>query len=66
MCIRDRVVAIVESEKAKIIEGGWDVFYGPVRNQKGEEVVKSGEKMTDEEMLSMNWFVEGVEGEIPK
>ncbi len=64
--VPDEVVAIVESEKAKIIEGGWDVFYGPVRNQKGEEVVKSGEKMTDEEMLSMNWFVEGVEGEIPK
>lgn len=59
-------VALVEAEKAKIIGGSWDVFHGPVKNQKGEVVVKSGEKMTDGEMLGMNWFVEGVEGDIPK
>ncbi len=59
-------MALVEAEKAKIIDGSWDVFHGPVKNQKGEVVVKSGAKMTDGEMLGMNWFVEGVEGDIPK
>ncbi len=59
-------VALVEVEKAKIIEGNWDVFSGPIMNQMGEVVVKDGESMSDGDMLGMNWFVLGVEGEIPK
>jgi basic membrane protein A len=59
-------VALVESERTRIVDGSWDVFSGPIKNQKGEVVVKEGEKMTDGDMLGMNWFVEGVEGEIPQ
>lgn len=60
------VVKLVDAEKAKIIEGNWDVFSGPIKNQSGEVAVKDGEKMSDGDMLGMNWFVMGVEGEIPK
>lgn len=59
-------VALVDAEKAKIIEGNWDVFSGPIKNQMGEVVVNDGESMSDGDMLGMNWFVMGVEGEIPK
>ncbi|MEA2513818.1 MAG: hypothetical protein QOJ59_3305, partial [Thermomicrobiales bacterium] len=34
-------------------------------DNKGEEKVAAGVAMTGEELLSMNWFVEGVEGDIP-
>jgi basic membrane protein A len=56
----------VEDEKAKILAGGWDVFHGPVKDQGGVGKVPGGTAMTDAEMLSMNWFVEGVKGDIPK
>ncbi|MBF7096440.1 BMP family ABC transporter substrate-binding protein [Alkalibacter mobilis] len=55
----------VEAAEQKIVSGDFDVFYGPVLNQAGEEIVKAGEKMSDADMLSMNWFVKGVVGTIP-
>ncbi|MEW5815501.1 MAG: BMP family ABC transporter substrate-binding protein [Spirochaetota bacterium] len=56
---------LVEEARKKIIDGSWDVFWGPIQDQKGNTVVPSGKRMTDEEMLNFNWFVEGVVGTIP-
>lgn len=64
--VPEDVRKLVEAEKAKIINGEWDVFNGPVRDQSGAEKVAEGKAMTDGDMLSMNWFVEGVKGDIPK
>ncbi|MTI53681.1 BMP family ABC transporter substrate-binding protein [Geosporobacter ferrireducens] len=58
--------ALVEAKQKEIIDGAWDVFTGEIKDQSGNIAVKAGEKMTDEEMLSFDWFVEGVEGNIPK
>lgn len=57
---------LVEEEKQKILKGEWDVFTGPIKDQNGTVVVPEGQRMTDKEMLEMSWFVEGVEGTIPK
>lgn len=54
--------ALVDAEKAKILDGSWDVFVGPIKDQTGAVKVAEGSKMTDAEMLSFNWFVEGVIG----
>lgn len=55
------------AEKRKIIEkDDWAVFVGPIKDQSGAIRVKAGQKMTDAEMLSFNWFVQGIEGTIPK
>lgn len=56
----------VASEKKRIVSGAWDVFTGPVKAQDGSVKVPAGKALTDEEMLSMSWFVEGVDGTIPK
>jgi len=53
---------LVDAEREKIVSGEWDVFWGPLKNRKGEVVAAEGEKMSDQEMLNMNFFVEGVEG----
>jgi len=58
------VVDLVDAEREKIVNGEWDVFWGPVKNQKGEVVVPEGEKMSDGDMLNMNFFVEGVSGSL--
>jgi basic membrane protein A len=64
--VPENVKALVESEKQKILSGEWDVFYGPIKDQNGGIKVPDGSKLTDEEMLSLDWYVEGISGEAPK
>lgn len=64
--VPEDVKQLVEAEKQKLVKGEWDVFAGPVKDQQGKERVAAGQKMSDKEMLEFNWFVEGVEGSIPK
>jgi len=60
--VPDDVAEKVDEERSRIIDTEWDVFCGPINGQDGSEMVAEGECMKDEEMLSMDWFVEGVEG----
>ncbi len=55
---------LVEAAKAEILAGN-DVFCGPINDQSGAERVAEGECLDDGAMLSIDWFVEGVVGEIP-
>ncbi|EAU39959.1 Basic membrane lipoprotein [Fulvimarina pelagi HTCC2506] len=41
--------------------GNYEVFTGPIRDQSGEIRVPEGETMTEEELLKMDWYVEGVQ-----
>lgn len=54
----------VEVAQKAIVEGTLNPFAGPIKDQTGAIKVEEGQSMTDEELLSFNWFVEGVEGEI--
>jgi basic membrane protein A len=62
--VPDDVKTTVNSEKARIEGGDWDVFCGPVKDQGGNIKVAEGECMGDGDMLGMDWFVEGVEGTV--
>ncbi|MDD2206613.1 MAG: BMP family ABC transporter substrate-binding protein [Aminobacterium sp.] len=64
--VPEEVKGLVEEEKAKIISGEWDVFNGPIKDQSGTIKVESGQSLSDADKLSMNWFVEGVKGDMPK
>lgn len=57
---------LVASEKQRILDGKWDVFTGPIKGQDGKVKVPAGKKLSDSDMLSMSWFVDGVDGTIPK
>lgn len=48
--------------KADIKAGKLKVFTGPVKDQKGAEKIAAGVVASDEELLGMTWFVEGVIG----
>ncbi|MFZ5633404.1 MAG: BMP family ABC transporter substrate-binding protein [Bacillota bacterium] len=63
--VPDDVKKLVEDAKKKIVDGQWDVFTGPIKDQSGVVKVAAGQKMSDQELLSFDWFVEGVEGTIP-
>ncbi|MBC2582504.1 BMP family ABC transporter substrate-binding protein [Clostridium sp. DJ247] len=56
----------VEKVKADIASGKKKVFAGPIKDQTGAVKVPEGTVMTDKELLSFDWFVQGVEGTIPK
>ena len=56
---------VAEREKA-IAAGTLHPFAGPVRSQDGEVRVPAGQTMSDEELLRMDWYVEGVLGKLPK
>jgi len=52
--------------KDAIASGELHPFTGPIRNQAGEVVVAEGETLSDQDLLSMDWYVEGVQGKLPK
>jgi basic membrane protein A and related proteins len=50
----------------KFAAGQVEVFTGPIKDQTGAEKVKAGEKLSEKDQQELNWFVEGVDGTIPK
>lgn len=60
------VVKLVNTKKRDIVRGKLHPFAGPVKDNTGKLVVPSGKTLSDADMLSINWFVEGVEGTLPK
>lgn len=63
--VPDDVKKLVEEKKQAILSGQTDVFCGPINGQDGILAIPAGMCMKDEDMLSMDWFVEGVKGEAP-
>ena len=64
--VPEDVAAAADAVKEGIVDGSLHPFAGPIKNQAGEEVVAAGEMVSDGDLLGMNWFVEGVQGTIPK
>lgn len=60
------VRAVVDHAKSLIAEGKLHPFAGPIKDQSGKVMVPAGTAMSDGEMLGMKWYVEGVQGELPK
>jgi basic membrane protein A len=52
--------------KAKMIAGSFDIFVGPLKDNKGATVIAAGKtmKQTDVELEKMNYLVEGVVGSV--
>lgn len=59
------VVDEAERVRKGIIAGELHPFAGPIHNQAGEQVVAEGEHLSDEEILSMDYYVQGIEGTLP-
>lgn len=55
----------VEFMKNMIMQGEYHPFRGPLIDQKGMEKLGAGCALNPREILTMNWFVDGVLGSIP-
>lgn len=60
------VSSVVDHAKSLIAQGKLHPFAGPIKDQSGKVRVPVGETMSDGEMLGMKWYVEGVQGKMPK
>jgi len=57
--------AAADAVAAGIAAGTLHPFAGPINNQAGEQVVAPGETLDDKALLGMDWYVEGVVGQLP-
>jgi len=64
--VPEDVQAAAEVIKEGIVDGSLHPFQGPINDQSGAEIVPEGERIDDETLLGMNYYVEGVQGELPK
>jgi basic membrane protein A and related proteins len=60
------VAALADAAKAKITDGSFHPFTGPLKKQDGSEFLKAGEVMSDKDLSGMNFYVEGIDGALPK
>jgi len=57
---------LAEQRRDDIKSGKLHPFTGPLKDQSGKVVLAAGKSYTDPELKQMNFYVEGVEGSIPK
>ena len=60
------VKAAAEAVAASIADGSYHPFTGPLMKQDGSAWLADGERADDGTLAGMNFFVEGITGEIPK
>lgn len=60
------VVDLAEKARMDIIAGTRHPFQGPVKDQAGKVVIAEGQHASDPQILKMDWYVEGVQGKVPK
>jgi len=59
------VVKQVKTLSDKIAAGQLHPFAGPINDQAGNVIAKEGEVISDQILLGMDFYVEGVEGKLP-
>jgi basic membrane protein A and related proteins len=60
------VAALANAAKDRITKGELHPFTGPLKKQDGTEFLKAGEKISDKDLSGMNFYVEGIDGTLPK
>jgi simple sugar transport system substrate-binding protein len=60
--VSDEAKKKADEAKAKLVAGKFSIFKGPLKNNKGEEIIPQGKEYAqdDLELEKMNYFVEGV------
>ncbi len=64
--VPESVKKLVFAMGNEIKTGNFHVFEGPIYDQNGKLKVPAGKIVSDSDLLSIQWFVDGVVGKIPK
>jgi basic membrane protein A and related proteins len=57
---------LADGIKAKIASGEFHPFTGPLNKQDGTPFLKAGEKISDKDLSGMTFYVQGIDGTLPK
>lgn len=60
------VQQLVMAKREEFVKGSAHPFDGPVRDRSGVVRVSQGKVLDDKGQLAMDWYVEGIEGSIPR
>ena len=60
------VADLVAAKKAELKAGKLHPFQGPVKDQAGKVRVPAGQAMADDKLAVLDYYVEGVQGSLPK
>lgn len=64
--VPDNVKQAVAAKEQQFKDGTFNVFQGPVKDNHGNLKVPAGQVLSDSDSASINWYVEGIQGELPK
>jgi simple sugar transport system substrate-binding protein len=59
------VAAELDAAESAIVTGDLKPFAGPIKDQSGKERVAEGAELSDGDINSMTWLIEGVQGRVP-
>jgi simple sugar transport system substrate-binding protein len=62
----DDVAKMAAETAEKIKSGELHPFTGPITRQDGTVVGEAGKPLPDTDLLSMNWYVKGVDDKLPQ
>jgi basic membrane protein A len=62
----DDVKAMAEDTVAKIKSGDIHPFMGPITKQDGSTVGEAGQPLPDSELLGMNYYIKGIDDQLPQ
>lgn len=60
--VKKEADAVIE----KIKSGEFQIFAGPIKDNQGTVRIKEGEVASDKDLLSMDWYIEGIDAQLPK
>ena len=60
------IAAVAQQTYDDIRSGKLHPFRGPINDQSGKEVVAAGQVADDGMLAGMNFYIEGIDGEVPK
>ncbi|HEU4450982.1 MAG TPA: BMP family ABC transporter substrate-binding protein [Gaiellaceae bacterium] len=64
--VPEEVRTEIDEMVAGFEDGSFEPFVGPVRDQAGDVQIPEGEEISFEQFVTWDWFVEGVEGTLPR
>ncbi|MEA3150480.1 MAG: basic rane protein [Gammaproteobacteria bacterium] len=60
------VARLFEDRQREIADGKLAPFAGPIKDNTGAVKLAAGSQLTHEQLMAINWYVEGVDGSIPQ
>jgi simple sugar transport system substrate-binding protein len=60
------VASLFESKKQAIAAGTLQPFTGPIKDNTGTLKINAGVSLSADDLVSLNWYVDGVDGTVPK